>query len=84
MVDGPRLVSGSMLNAKSVVSLLVKLSSPQPNFYVRQHVRIRGRVPLQGNQCDVWEGAEPCSKEQFSAKLKASLELDKWINEVRN
>ena len=25
---------------------------------------------------------EHCSKEQFSAKLKASL--DKWINKVRN
>ena len=86
MVDGPRLIR---LNAKreicdlplgkALIAAAQLLCPPTCRPYSWESAASR-------EQCDVWEGAEPCSKEQFSAKLKASveLELDKCINEVRN
>ena len=61
--------------------LSVKLSSPLSNLYMSANMSVFVGESNRFKGITVTSGKEPCSREQFSAKLKASL--DKWINEVR-
>ena len=70
------------MNLTCRLRILVRLSSPLFNVHMSANMSIFVGESDRFKGITVTSGKEPCSIEQFSTKLKASL--DQWTKKVRN